>query len=139
MPRNSNSGGHIQPHEWETYDAAPIHDASLEVQDEHMASARTMERKSKELQTTQNYQNRIREMYIGCQRRLYRILQPCYGLLKVSTWCKHVQHSEILEYGTKSDKASLPPETRYNRPRSTGQYKRKRCPTSIHKTAQCSR
>ena len=58
---------------------------------------------------------------------------------ELSTWCKHVQRSAILKHGTESDKDALPPETRHNRPRSTGQYKRKRRPTSIRRTAQRGR
>jgi hypothetical protein len=39
------------------------------------------------------------------------------------------------KHGTESDKAPLPPETRYNQPHSTGQYKQQRCPTRICQTA----
>jgi hypothetical protein len=67
MPRNSNFGDHIG-------DADCILDANLEVRYEHMASLRTTERKSRELQITQTTK-------IGL-RKMYRILQSCSGSLK---------------------------------------------------------
>jgi hypothetical protein len=52
---------------------------------------------------------------------------------ELSTWSKHVHHSSIEKNGTESGKAALPTGTsRYNKPRKTGTFKRKRKP-SDHK------
>jgi hypothetical protein len=49
---------------------------------------------------------------------------------ELSTWSKHVHRSSIEKNGTKSDKAALPTGTRrYNKPRKTGTFKRKRKPS----------
>jgi hypothetical protein len=46
------------------------------------------------------------------------------------TWSTHVQRSSIEKNGTESDKAALPTGTiRYNKPRKTGTFKRKRKPS----------
>jgi hypothetical protein len=48
---------------------------------------------------------------------------------ELSTWSKHVQRPSIEKNGTESDKAALPTGTsRYNKPRKTGTFKRKRKP-----------
>jgi hypothetical protein len=46
---------------------------------------------------------------------------------ELSTWSKHVRRSSFEKNGTESDKAALPTGTsRYNKPRKTGTFKRKR-------------
>jgi hypothetical protein len=49
---------------------------------------------------------------------------------ELSTWSKHVRRSSIENNRTKSNKAALPTGTsRYNKPRKTGTFKRKRKPS----------
>ena len=55
----------------------------------------------------------------------------------VSTWSKHVRRSQILKEGTAGDKAKLPEETRFNKPRA--QKKRKRSLSTNNRTPRRQR